>query len=133
MIVLDASAAAALLLDQDEAPEVIRALGDEEIAAPDHLGIELLSVLRGWVRSRQLPETRAREALDDLDDLGILWFPTQPLLRAAWRLRENASAYDAIYLALVQQLTPDDPDVHLVTLDAHLARAFPRLTVVPGT
>ncbi|MDN5687187.1 MAG: type II toxin-antitoxin system VapC family toxin [Brachybacterium sp.] len=133
MIVLDASAAAALLLDQDEASEVIRALGDVEIAAPDHLGIELLSVLRGWVRSGQLPEIRARKALDDLDDLGILWFPTQPLLRAAWRLRENASAYDAIYLALVQQLTPDDPDVHLVTLDARLARAFPRLAVVPGT
>lgn len=131
MIVLDASAAAELLLNQPHAPAISALLRQQEIAAPELLGVELLSVLRGWVRGRGLDPDRAQDALVDLDDLGIAWYAERPLLRVAWGLRDRASAYDAIYLALARTLSVPGEDVRVLTLDRRLARAFPDLTLVP--
>lgn len=131
MIVLDASAAAALLMNQPAAPSISRAAAGHGLAAPDHMGVEVLSVLRGWVRSSQIPESRARDALDDLEDLRIDWFPTRSLLRGGWKFRDNASAYDGIYLALAELLGEPGAGVFVLTLDERLARAFPDLTRLP--
>lgn len=132
MKVLDASAAAALLLGQAAAPAVIREMAGEEIAAPELMSVELLSVLRGWVRGGQLSESRAREAIDDLEVLGVHWYPVRPLVRDAWSFRDNASAYDAIYLALADVLGERASPVRVLTLDGRLARAFPERTILPA-
>lgn len=131
MIVLDASAGAELLLNRPLAPTISTLLAEQEIAAPELLGVELLSVLRAWVRGRELDADRAQDALIDLEDLGITWYAERPLLRMAWGLRENASAYDAIYLALAGTLSVPGHDVRVLTLDERMARAFPDLTLVP--
>lgn len=131
MIVLDASAAAALLLNQPSAAALRASVGDHRLVGPDLLGVELLSILRGWVRGRGLDLTRAEEALSDLEDLGVTWYPERPLLRIAWGFRDNASAYDAIYLALAEALSAPTHRVKVLTLDRRLERAFPELTILP--
>lgn len=132
MIVLDASAAAELLLNQPLAPGISALVADQEIAAPELLGVEVLSVLRGWVRGQGLDPGRAQDALTDLDGLGIAWYAERPLLRVAWELRDRASAYDAIYLALARTLATRDHRVRVLTLDRRLARAFPEDTLLPA-
>ncbi|MGO1925599.1 MAG: type II toxin-antitoxin system VapC family toxin [Brachybacterium tyrofermentans] len=131
MIVLDASVAAELLLDQPSAPAIAATLEGQDIAAPELLGVEMLSILRAWTRGRGLDVTRAQEALIDLEDLGIAWYSDRPLLRVAWGKRDNASAYDAIYLALAETLSVPAHEVRVLTLDRRLARAFPSLTTIP--
>lgn len=132
MIVLDASAAAELLLNQPRSSSISAVLGAHEIAAPELLGVELLSVLRGWGRGRGLDPDRAQEALQDLEDLGIAWFGERPLLRVAWGMRDRASAHDAIYLSLAQTLSVPGQEVRVLTLDERLARAAPELTLTPS-
>ena len=70
MWVLDASAAAELLLGTDRGLDVEAALGADDIYAPQLLAVEVLSVLRGMVRGGHLAVRRAEAALDDLEDLG---------------------------------------------------------------
>lgn len=132
MIVLDASAAAALLLEQGAFPAIVREMEGHDLAAPELMSVELLSVLRGWVRGGRLPERRAREALEDLEQLGVHWYSELPLVSLAWSFRDNASAYDAIYLALADALGERERPVRVLTLDARLARAFPELTALPS-
>src|SRR5699024_10987826 len=129
MIVLDASATAALLLNQPCSRAIGELLAEQEVAAPELLGVELLSVLRGWVRGRGLTPARAQEAFVDL---GIIWYSERALLREAWGMRDRASAYDAIYLALARALSLPGQGVRVLTLDERLARACPDLTLVPS-
>jgi predicted nucleic acid-binding protein len=44
--------------------------------------------------------------------------PTPSTMNRAWELRENLTAYDALYVALAEEL-----DCELVTADARIARA----------
>ena len=61
---------------------------------------------------------RFSAAIDDLEDLSLTRFPVLPLMRRAYELRANVTAYDAAYVALAEQL-----DCTLVTADARLASA----------
>lgn len=54
----------------------------------------------------------------DLVDLDALRWDHEPLLGRAWELRENVSAYDAMYVALAEAL-----EAPLVTSDARLSHA----------
>ena len=63
-----------------------------------------------------MTDERAREALEDLGDLDLNRYPHDVFLSRIWTLRRNATAYDAVYLALAESLPAP-----LLTTDARLA------------
>lgn len=122
MLVVDASVLAPAIVDAGIDGDTLRArLRGETIAGPDLLRIEVLAVIRKRLIAGALTTTQADDAVGDLLDLPISVFPSAPLLRTAWALRDNLTAYDACYVALAEAL-----DCTLLTADARLANA-------PGT
>ncbi|MGH2545532.1 MAG: type II toxin-antitoxin system VapC family toxin [Actinomycetota bacterium] len=120
MIVLDASAAADLLLNIEPQAEAIaeRIVGPgESLHAPHLIDAEVFHVVRNRALRRVLSEWRAGEALEDLRDLLLTRYPVWPFLERMWDLRANLSAFDAAYVALAEAL-----DAPLVTTDLRLAR-----------
>ncbi|MDQ4062818.1 MAG: type II toxin-antitoxin system VapC family toxin [Actinomycetota bacterium] len=121
MIVLDASAAVAVLLNVGlESRRVRKRISQpgETLHVPHLFEIEVLSALRRHSLSGVLPATRARLALDRLREIRLIRYPHTPLLGRIWELRDNLTAYDAAYVALAEAL-----DAPLVTLDERLAQA----------
>lgn len=118
MIVLDASAALELLLNTSRAEAVAaRVFADgQTLHAPHLIDVEVAHVLRRFVRRAEVDEQRARQAMDDLADLSLVRYSHENLVPAIWALRDNATAYDAAYLALTDAL-----DATLLTCDAALA------------
>ncbi len=118
--VVDASAVAELLVSREGGRRVARAVVDHELFAPQLLVPEVISTLRGWVLGRRLDPGRAVGALDDFRALDITLMPMMPLIDDVWRLRDNITAYDAMYAALARSL-----GVPLLTLDARLVASLP--------
>lgn len=122
MLVVDASVLALAIVDAGTDGAAIRTrLRGETIAGPDLLRIEVLAVIRKQLIAGSLSTTQAAAAVDDLLDLPVSVFPSASLLRRAWALRDNVTAYDACYVALAEAL-----DCPLLTADNRLANA-------PGT
>jgi predicted nucleic acid-binding protein len=119
VIVVDAGVLATALADDGPAGAAIRdRLQGDRLTAPALLDLEVTSVLRRLVRSGQLSEPRAGQALDDLHDLPLeRVLHTGPIARC-WELRDNLTVYDASYVAVAELF-----DARLVTGDARLARA----------
>jgi predicted nucleic acid-binding protein len=126
LIVLDASAAVEVLLQSP----VGAAWGERlltsavSLHAPHLLDVEVAQVLRRFVREGDVTASRAREALADLADLQVERYPHELLLPRAWELRDNLTAYDAVYVALAELLgatllTRDD---RIRTAPRHRAR-----------
>lgn len=90
----------------------------ERLHAPHLLDVEVAQVLRHQVATGIVPVGRAREALQDLSDLRIRRYPHVLFLRRIWELRDNLTAYDAVYVALAEAL-----DAPLLTCDGKLALA----------
>jgi predicted nucleic acid-binding protein len=65
-----------------------------------------------------MTDARAGQALALYAELPLQRFPHTPLLGRVFSLRENFTAYDAVYVALAEGL-----DAPLHTADARLARA----------
>lgn len=120
MIVIDASVTVAALLSTGgagaRARERLRL--DPDLHAPHLLDVEVVAALRRRVRLGQTDLDRATAALADLAALPALRWDHEPLLFRAWALRENVTAYDAVYVALAEAL-----GATLVTSDAPLSRA----------
>ena len=115
MLVIDAS----VLVDALLVAGAARArLASANLQAPELIDAELLSVLRKLVLGNQLPEHHALQALITAQQLGLRRHASRHLWPRAWELRTNLSAYDALYVALAEQL-----DAPLLTADARLARA----------
>lgn len=122
MLVVDASVLAPAIVDAGTDGDTIRArLRGETIAGPDLLRIEVLAVIRKRLIAGALTTAQANDAVEDLLDLPVSVFPSAPLLRRAWALRDNVTAYDACYVALAEAL-----GCPLLTADTRLANA-------PGT
>jgi predicted nucleic acid-binding protein len=66
----------------------------------------------------ELDDDTARAALEDLCSLDLEGHAHEPLLDRVWALRENLTAYDAVYVALAEVL-----NATLLTCDGRLARA----------
>jgi predicted nucleic acid-binding protein len=128
MIVVDASAMTELLLQTGLGGRVERRLlRDENLHAPHVLDVEVLSALRRLVRMGDLPAARAEEAIEDLQLLLLARHGHDDLLPRAWELRQNITAYDAVYVALAEAL-----DAALVTCDRALgaAKSAARIEVI---
>ena len=119
MLVVDASVIAPAVADGGPDGDLCRArIQGQSLAAPDLLRVEAVSVIRRQLANGALTATRATNAIDDLLYLPIAVYPTAALLRRAWELRDNATAYDACYVALAEAL-----DCSLATADQRLANA----------
>ncbi|MGH3438965.1 MAG: type II toxin-antitoxin system VapC family toxin [Sciscionella sp.] len=115
-IIVDNSALIEVVTGAQPHPALLRQLMLARAAAPELLDAEALSVIRRMARSRVLSTDRAKTALLQIQQAPLLRLPHRPLLERAWELRHSISAYDALYVALAEQL-----DVPLVTCDAKLA------------
>ncbi|MEO7197608.1 MAG: type II toxin-antitoxin system VapC family toxin [Solirubrobacterales bacterium] len=119
VLVVDASVMAPAVADGGEDGQALRVrLTGEALAAPDLLCIEVMSVLRRQARTGTLTAAEATTAINDLLSLPVSVFPTGPLLRRMWALRDNLTAYDATYIALAEALA-----CPLLTADPRLANA----------
>jgi predicted nucleic acid-binding protein len=120
MTVVDASAMVELLLGTPTGESCReRLLRDgEDLCAPHLLDVEVAQVLRRYASMREITPDRGAEALADLAAMSVMRYPHGPLLERAWDLRDSASVYDAVYLALAEAL-----DAPLVTCDARISHA----------
>jgi predicted nucleic acid-binding protein len=120
MIVVDASALLEALLRTPAAQAVERWLFDPEqtLHAPHLLDVEVAQVIRRYAANGEIDGDRGRAALADLADLPLHRYPHDFLLLRVWDLRDNLTAYDAVYVALAEAL-----DAPLLTRDRRLAAA----------
>lgn len=81
--------------------------------------IEVLSVLRGWSASGQLPAARAGAAVDRLRALPITYVDLPPLASAVWQVRHDVTPYDAAFVVVAAGAAA----APLVTADRRVARA----------
>jgi predicted nucleic acid-binding protein len=118
MIVVDASAVLEALLRTPAARAVEKRLFEpsQTLHAPHLLDIEVAQVVRRYAANGEIDAERGRMALADLADLPLQRYPHDFLLPRVWDLRNNLTAYDAIYVALAEVL-----DAPLLTRDKHLA------------
>jgi len=115
VIVVDASVLAVAIADDGPDGDSARArLRSEDLAAPELVDLEVMSVLR----RRALEQRRVVRAIEDLVELPLARAPHLPLLPRCWELRDNLTIYDAAYVALAEAL-----EVPLVTADRRLSRA----------
>lgn len=122
MLVVDASVIAPAIADGGPDGNACRVrLRGQSLAAPDLLRLEAMSVFRRQLANGSLTVKQAENALQDLLDLPLVVYPSAPLLRRGWDLRDNVTAYDSCYVALAEALV-----CPLLTADQRLANA-------PGT
>jgi predicted nucleic acid-binding protein len=126
MIVADASVLMEVLLRTAVGTEVEKQLfaPGQTINIPYLTDLEVLQVLRRYLRKRVLSAVRARQAIDDYADMPLNRYPHGVLLARIWGLRDNFTAYDAAYIALAEAL--DSP---LMTCDRAFAAGGHRAKV----
>jgi len=114
MIVVDASAITELLLQTELGTRVERRVyrNDDDLHAPHLLDVEVLNALRRLVQAGEVRVERAAEAIEDLQVPRILRHGHIDFATRVWELRQNFTAYDAVYLALAESL-----DATVVTCD----------------
>jgi len=128
LIVVDAGVVANAVGDDGQdgraARAVLRTAGGA--AAPDLVDVETVAVLRRRWLAGAFTARRFAAAVEDLQQLPFDRHPCLALLRRAYELRANITAYDAVYVALAEAFGCD-----LVTVDGRLARAAgPRCDIV---
>jgi predicted nucleic acid-binding protein len=128
ILLLDASAAVDLLVRSEPGEQVRRFLMDQRevtLITVAHLDAEVLSALARLHRADALTEAEVDELLARLAGLAMQRLPISPdLLQAAWALRDNVAARDALYVAAAHAVQG-----RLLTTDDRLARAVPDIAV----
>ncbi len=120
MIVVDASVLANALGDDEVDGHIARneLLAAGDLAAPDLIDVEAVAVLRKRWLAQAISDERFDAAVTDLQRLDFERVPTLRLMRRAYELRANFTAYDATYVALAEAL-----GCHLLTADQRLAKS----------
>ena len=120
MMVLDASALVELLLGSVRGQAVASRISEPSLSlhVPHLADVEVAQALRRYVRDGQLDAREAGAALEDLRSLDLERHGHEPLLDRVWALRQNLTAYDAVYVALAEAL-----EAKLLTCDGRLARS----------
>lgn len=119
MIVVDASVLTPVLVAFAESDMRLRArLKRQEITAPIHVNLEVMSALRKLGRKKVITEERAALALFDLGEFAIDRVPVAAFETRIWELRHNVTPYDAAYVALAERFGAE-----LWTFDQRLAKA----------
>lgn len=120
MIVVDASILANVV--GDDSVDGRRARSEMrsavEVAAPDLVDVETMAVLRKRWLAGTITDRRFATAVGDLEAIDLDRYPTLRLMRRAYELRANVTAYDATYVALAEGL-----GCELLTGDRRLANA----------
>jgi predicted nucleic acid-binding protein len=118
--VVDASTIVEVLLRTPDARAIEARLfqNGQTMDAPHLIDVEVAQTIRRYTINHQIDGERGRTALSILADLPINRYPHRFLLPRIWELRNNLTAYDAVYVALAEAL-----DVSLITRDRRLAGA----------
>lgn len=90
----------------------------DDVAAPDLVDVVTVAVLRKRWIAGSITARRFASAITDLESIAIVRYPTLPLMRRAYELRDNVTAYDAAYVALAETL-----ECELLTGDGRLGDA----------
>ena len=119
-LVVDCSVLAAVLFDETNRDEAVRALSGKDLYVPELIADELVSV--AVKKSRYGMDDVARQGLMDFAELELT--RCRPDVHAQWRLAltYELSAYDAAYLWLAAEL-----GAPLATFDERLGGAARRL------
>lgn len=106
MIVIDASALIDALLDPERVPQVQAAFENENspVIAPSVIDLEVAQTFRRMVRAQEILPTRGVSALQSMALLPLERVHHVNFIQRIWELRDNATAYDAVYIALAEHL-----------------------------
>ena len=120
MIVVDASIASEILLGRPgDTAALERLFGtDEHMHAPQLFDAEVVQVIRGAWLDDDIGDEAGEMAISFLRAFPITRHSHEPFIERAWALRNNVTAYDAMYVALAESL-----DAPLITRDRRLARS----------
>lgn len=120
MIVADASAIVEALLRTPVAAAIEARLfrAGETIHVPHLIDLEVAQVLRRYAGRGWLASDHCHLVLGALADFPLTRYPHDDLLPRVWELRQNLTAYDAVYVALAEAL-----DAPLLTRDRRIAAA----------
>ena len=120
MIVVDASVVANAIGDDTADGAAARSAlrQDRDIASPDLVDVQTVSLLRKRWLAGDLTARRFRTAITDLADLAITRHPTMLFMQRAYELRANVTPYDAAFIGLAEIL-----GCALFTADGRLASA----------
>jgi predicted nucleic acid-binding protein len=131
MLVIDASALAALLMPEDGGEEVEKAVKEtERVSTLDLATYEVGNAVWRRVRRGELSMEEGNVVVSTLLSLLETFevFSYREVAADAFRLAVDAgiTAYDAAYVVLAKKL-----DARLITLDGELLRKFPDVTYAP--
>lgn len=118
IVVVDASVVVDALRFEQSALRLAAELGKARAYAPEIIDAEILSALRRLAREGQLSEAHAERLVVEQSASAIRRVRHAPLLPAAWRLRHNVTAADALYVAVARAF-----GAPLITSDRRLAAA----------
>lgn len=117
-LLIDASAIVDLLVEGSRTDGVESRLRGARLAAPDVVGLEVVSALARLERAGRLPRQGADAARDAWTRTSVRRLPLAYVEDRVWALRDRVRLSDAYYLAYAERLR-----VPLLTCDARLARA----------
>lgn len=101
MIVIDASAAVLALMSNGEARQMLRS---EDLHAPAHIDVEIVSAFRRHVRTEKIAPRVVEGILNQWSNVGLRRYLAQPFLARMWELHHNLTPYDAASVALAESL-----------------------------
>ncbi len=115
---LDASAAAELVLATPPGAAVARRLRGAAVHAPAHFDVEVIGAIRRAVVRRLISDHEGLVAVADFRCLPLRRWPTKPFVQRAYQLRRTHTVADAMYVALAEGLAAP-----LITCDGRLAQS----------